>query len=89
MDSHDWIGATEDDFYASLKNGCDEFTGEIVVTFTVEDDCKLNSATTAVFRVIDDRAPYLYMPDDVDIYFDDKCQADTDPCKHRNIERKI
>lgn len=54
-------------------------TGFIIVTFVATDDCGHNSATTAEFRIVDTKAPYLAHLEDVRLEFDDKCEADTSP----------
>ena len=64
------------------KNKWNELCGNtryIIVTFVATDDCGHNSATTAEFRIVDTKAPYLEKLDDVRLTFDDKCEADTDP----------
>jgi hypothetical protein len=64
------------------KNKWNELCGNtryIIVTFVATDDCGHNSATTAEFRVVDTKAPYLEKLPDVRLTFDDKCEADTDP----------
>jgi len=54
-------------------------TGRVTVTFTVTDNCGLSSATAAEYRIEDTTAPDLYIPGDVVLELDEKCEADTTP----------
>ena len=50
-------------------------TGFIIVTFVATDDCGHNSATTAEFRIVDTKAPYLQRLEDARLTFATACPS--------------